>query len=313
MLFRPLCLLLGSAITAAAASLAPIPLVRGPQNHLLVAATVNGQPATFLLDTGSDASFVQQSGAQRLRLRVGGPEVDSGGRGFPRGTIENLRTGNVSLGQVAVALYDPAQFRGPVPGRGGKPADGLIGLDLLRRLKAVINCRTQQLFLQSGAGQQMDLAQTTRALGFTRVPLQESARGYLSVPCEVVGQPGALMLDTGAFITVFNEADLRALQLEQTPSKLTARTPFGRVRAMQLARIDNLRIGGVRIEPQRFAVMNVFPTKKPFRPFMTVTGLDQYAVQALKARYDVIGLLGNELLYEHHAIIDLDSMSLFLR
>ena len=306
-------LLLLSATAAAQSGVAPVQMVRGRENHLLVPVNVNGQSAHLLLDTGSDVTFIEESRAKALGVRIGGAEIVSGGRGFPRGTVDNLRVGNLSLGQTQVALYDPAQFRGPVPGKGGKPADGILGLDLLRRYKAVINCRTQQLFLQSGPAPRLNLTDTTRALGFTRIPIHDSARGFISVPCEIAGKAGAVIIDTGAFVTVFNEDDLRAFQLEETPTKLTARTPFGRVRAVQLARINDLRIGGVAIEPQRFAVMNLFPAKKPLRTYTGINRIEYYDARAFRSRLDLWGLLGAELLYQHSAIVDLDSMALFLK
>jgi len=69
----------------------------------------------------------------------------------------------------------------------------------------------------------------------------------------------------------------------------------------------------VRIPPQRFAVMDLFPDRKPVRAFTGMGRLEFYDMRAMRARRGIWGLLGAELLYQHHAIIDLDSMSLFLK
>jgi hypothetical protein len=112
---------------------------------------------------------------------------------------------------------------------------------------------------------------------------------------------------------VFDKGATAALQLAGAESKLTARTAGGRVRSLELARIEQLRIGGVPIEPQRFALMDMFPKKKPLRTFTGINRIEFYDARALKARQEIWGLLGNELLYQHHAIIDLGAMALYLK
>ena len=288
---------------------AQIQLVRGSQNHLLAPVHVNGRPASFLVDTGSPVTLLQSDRVAQFRVRSTVGEVPVGPRKVPGGRIDELRIGPVSLGAVDVGLISRAQSRGPIPGRGGKSADGLLGLDVLRRYRAVINCRTQQLFLNAGA----DLGATTRSLGFRRIQIYPTPRGFLSVPCSIGGRAGALYIDTGAFVTVLNERDVRALSLEGAPSKLSARTPAGRVSALQLTRVRDLRIGDVVIPPQRFAVMDLFPDRRPARTFTGMGRLEFYDLQTMRARRGIWGLLGAELLYLHHAIIDLGSMSLFLK
>ena len=297
----------------ASAQAPAVQLTRGPENHLLIPAQVNGRPANLLLDTGSKINFLQADRAQHFGARPTGGELHSGGRAFPAAAIDELRIGPVTLGAAQVGLFNPAQFRGPVPGKGGKAADGIIGADLLRRYGAIINCRTQQLFFTTASTAPLNLAATTRALGFVRVPLQPTSRGLISVPCSIGSNAGALAIDTGAFVTVFDAAAVSPLQLAREPSTLTARTAGGRVRALELARVERLRIGDVPVDPQRFAVMDMFPKKKPLRTFTGINRIEFYDARAWKARREIWGLLGNELLYQHHAIIDLDRFALYLK
>ena len=306
-------LLLGVLPRLALAQPAVVQMTRGPQNHLLVPAQLNGRPADLLLDTGSEINFLQSDRAEAFRAQLTGGELRSARRAFPAAIVNRLRIGPVSFGRTEVALFHPVQFRGPVPGKGGKAADGMIGLQFLRNHGAIINCRTQQLFFARAGVRPADLAAMTRALGFRRVPLQPTTRGFITVPCSIGGKFGALAVDTGAFVTVFDKGTTAALQLEAAESNLTARTAGGRVRALELARIEHLRIGGVPIEPQRFALMDMFPKKKPLRAFTGINKLEVYDPRLLKARPELWGLLGAELLYQHHAIIDLDSMALYLK
>jgi predicted aspartyl protease len=286
-------------------------LTRGSQNHLLAPATVNGQPATFLLDTGADASFLQAERAQAFGVQPTGVEAPTGRRSFPVGVATDLRIGGMSLGSATFSIYRAAQLGGPVPGRSGRAADGLLGRDLLRRYNAVINCRSRQLFLASDPARRLNLAATARAQGFAAIPIEETRRG-LTVPCMINGRAGRLVLDTGAFLTGFDDDAARLLGLTGEPSAAKARSFEGRVRPLQLVQVDDLRIGGVRIPPQKFVVTDLFQR----RQLRTYTGLNRIEFYAPRpgARGDrIYGLLGSELLDLHQAIIDLGTMTLFMK
>ncbi|MFL6568028.1 MAG: aspartyl protease family protein [Chthoniobacterales bacterium] len=307
--------LLASACAQLLHAQTPVQMVRGPENHLLVPATINGHAAGLLLDTASEISFLQQDRAQQFGLDATGGKLKAGETLFPAAAIDNFTCGPSAFGRVEFALFDPKQFRGPVPGKGGKAADGIIGLDLLRRFGAVINCRTQQLYFRTKGSGSANLDATARAQGLTRVRLEPTPHGFISVPCTIGTRAGALYLDTGAFVTVFDRASASMLQLQAAPSKLRARTTGGRVAALELARVEQFKIGGVPIEPQRFAVMDLFPDRKALRTYTPgiVKRIEFYDARAWKSRLDVWGLLGSELLYLHSAIIDLDQMAIYLK
>ena len=290
-------------------------LFRGPQNHLLVPASVNGHPATFLLDTGENLTFLQKNRAAPLGVQSLGRQTHVGALWFSQGQIDHLDIGSLSFPSVEVALYDPAQFRGPVPGQGGKAADGIIGLDFLQHHGAVINCRTQQLFLRAESNARLDLAGTTGGLGFTRVPISSSGHGQLTVPCSVGNVSGRLVIDTGAFVTIFDQSAVRSLNLKEDATKQSARTASGKVRPLSLAQINDFKIGSVAIAPQKFVIMDLFSPAKPVRVFTPglVNRLEYYDGRMPKSKNDILGLLGSELLYQRSAIIDLGSMSLFLK
>ena len=61
--------------------------------------------------------------------------------------------------------------------------------------------------------------------------------------------------------------------------------------------------------------MDLFPNKKPLRTYTPgiVNRIEFYDARALKARLEIWGLLGSELLYLHSAIIDFESMTMYLK
>jgi predicted aspartyl protease len=311
-------LILAASVSAAAkeqplAGHGAVQLVRGPENHLLVPASVNGHPASFLLDTGENLTFLQNDRATALGAQNLGRQTHVGALWFSLGQIDRLGLGTVMLSAVEVALYDPAQFRGPVPGRGGKAADGIIGLGLLQRHGALINCRTQQLFIQSDTATRLDLAATTGGLGFTRIPITPSGQGQLTVPCSIGNISGRLVIDTGAPVTIFDANGVRDLNWKKEATAKPARTASGRIRPVALSELNGLRIGGLPIAAQKFAIIDLFDPKKPLRVFTGINRLVGYDARIPRSKHDVLGLLGSELLYQRSAIIDLSSMSLYLK
>ncbi len=288
-----------------------VPLTRGPQNHLFVQGSVNGQTANFLVDTGAEPNFLQSDRAERLGVRLTGAAAFTGKRSFPVGSVDDLRLGRLSLGTTTFSIYRAAQLGGPVPGPGGRAADGIIGRDLLRRYKAVINCRARQLFLRGNAAPSLNLAAVARAQGFTAIPIEETRRG-LTVPCVIRGRPGRLLVDTGAFLSGLDDDAARVLGLAGQPSAATARRFDGSVRPLQLVQVDDLKIGGVAIPPQKIVMADLF-TQKQLRAVSGIRQIEFYAARPGARGDRIYGLLGSELLDIHQAIIDLDTLTLFMK
>ena len=286
-----------------------VQMARGPQNHLVLQARVNAQPATFLVDTGADITFIRADRAQEFGAGRTGEEARRRGTSFALAAVQELSIGSVRVAGTTVALSDASQFRGTAPG--GQSADGVIGMDLLRRHSAVINCRTRQLFLKTDPARRLDLSAITRGLGFLKISLDRTRRGALAVPCTLRARPGRMLVDTGAFVTGFDDDVLRARGFTTRPSTLTTRGLDGQIRPVELAQIDDLKIAGIPIAPQTFAVIDLYGKQKGLR---TYTGLGRVELYATRAPAEqIVGVLGNDLLDQRRAIIDVGNMSLYLK
>jgi predicted aspartyl protease len=265
-----------------------------PLNKMIMSVRINGQPANLLVDIGSNQvildaaeSFGVQPSQRDLRYiqftRINGQLL-------PVGFAQSLRAGGMNFGSTLVTLRDSSHSD-----TGDTRVDGVLGLDLLTRHKAVINCRTKLIFFKVDRTRQVDLSSVASAEKFTKIPLRREENGALTVPCSIHGQPARLLVDTGAFITIFHEAFLRSVGIPVETTRVSAHFARGTSRKVSAGQINDLKIGGFKMPPAKFGV----------------TALPNFTLLQTSAR--ISGILGMDTLYNCHAIIDLDSMNLFLK
>jgi predicted aspartyl protease len=268
----------------------------GPLNKMIMPVHINGQPANLLVDTGAShvmldaeaaASFGIKPSQRGLRY-IRFSEIN--GQELPLGFAQNLTAGSMSFGSVLVTLRNSSHS-----GTGSAHIDGVLGLDILSRYKAVINCRTKLVFFKVDQARQMHLDSVASTERFARIPLRREENGALTVPCSIRGQPARMLVDTGAFITTFHEAFLKSLGIPLEATRVSAHFARGAARKVSAGQIDDLRIGEFKAPRAKFGV----------------TALPNFALQQGSTR--ISGILGIDTLYNYHAIIDFDGMNLFLK
>jgi predicted aspartyl protease len=267
-----------------------------PLNKMIMSARINGQRANLLVDTGSNQVILNAAAAASFGIKPS--QVSLGyirftqinGQQLPVGFAQNLTAGSMSFGSLLVALRNSNR-----PGAGDSRVDGVLGLDLLARHKAVINCQTRLVFFKANQSRQMDLSSVAAAEKFTRVPLRRERNGALTVPCSIHGQSARLLVDTGSFVTIFHEAFLKSVGISVEETRVSANFPSGTARRLSAGQINDLKIGDFKTPRGKFGVA-------PLPNFTLLQG---------GAR--IGGILGMDTLYNCHGIIDLDSMNLFLK
>ena len=125
--------------------------------------------------------------------------------------------------------------------------------------------------------------------------MHREASGALTVPCSIHGQPGRLLVDTGAFVTTFPDTFFKLLGISSEPTRVSARFPTGTTQPISAAQINDLKIGDFKVPPAKFGV----------------AALPRFALRQGGTR--ISGILGMDTLYICHDIIDLDGMNLFLK
>jgi len=268
----------------------------GPLNKMIMPVRINGRRANLLVDTGSNQIILNAAAAASFGVQTsqGGlpyiQQTQINGQSLPVGFAQSLIAGGMSFGSTPVTLRKSSHSD-----TGGTPIDGVLGLDVLTRHKAVINCRTKLIFFKVDQARQVDLSSVASEEKFTRIPLRREENGALTVPCSIRGQPARLFVDTGAFLTILHEAFLKSVSVPIEATRVSAHFAPGASRKIGAGQINDLKIGGFKTPPAKFGV----------------TALPNFTLRQGSAR--VSGILGMDTLYNCHGIIDLDSMNLFLK
>jgi predicted aspartyl protease len=268
----------------------------GPMNKMIMSVRVNGQPANLLVDTGSNQLILDAEAAESFGVRPSQRGLryirftQIQGESLPVGFVQNISAGSASFGSSLAALRRSSQADAS-----HAAFDGVLGLDILLRRRALINCRTRLVFFQVDQGHHISLGSVAASEKFTRIPIRREETGALTVPCSIRGQTARVLLDTGAFVTIFHEGFVKSLGLAVEPTRVSAQFGRGASKRINAAKINDLRVGTFNISPEKFGV----------------APLPQFALQQGDTR--IAGILGMDTLYIHHAIIDLDGMNLFLK
>jgi predicted aspartyl protease len=273
-----------------------VPVHYAPLNKMIMPVRVNGQRINLLVDTGANQVILDADAAQSIGVRPSQRGLRYirftriNGQSLPVAFAQSVSAARMNFGSVLVTLRDSNH-----PGAGNADVDGVLGLDILTRHKAVINCRTKFVFFKIDQSRQTDLVSVASAGGFTRIPLRREGNGSLTVPCSIRDQTSRLLVDTGAFVTTFHEAWFRSLGIPLEPTKISAHFARGTTKQISAARISDLKIGDFKAPPAKFGVASLpnFPSRQ--------SGIR------------IAGILGMDTLYNRHAIIDLDGMNLFLK
>ena len=126
--------------------------IEGEGFHLMMQGKINGMEALFLIDTGASRSvfdptsitkFIEKPKFKRKKGTVcglGGDKLKSA-----TFTIASLTLGDIELNNYEAVALDMQIVNKTYSKLGIPPIDGIIGSDILYRLKATINYRLRKI------------------------------------------------------------------------------------------------------------------------------------------------------------------------
>jgi len=122
-------------------------------NHFEIKATINGVKGNFILDTGASSSCVGFNGIDTFKLKVKDSSVLAAGAGAvdmktKMSRKNKLRIGKWNQDKVVLVLFNLVHVNTALVNHNSNPVDGIIGADILKKGKAIIDYEKKYLYLK---------------------------------------------------------------------------------------------------------------------------------------------------------------------
>ncbi|NRR92178.1 clan AA aspartic protease [Winogradskyella undariae] len=122
-------------------------------NHFEIKATINGIKGRFILDTGASNSCVGFEAIERFNLKVKDSEIKAVGAGASDMLTQISNSNTVKVGKwkknrVALILFNLSHVNNGLINHEADPVDGILGADILKKGKAVIDYEKKYLYLK---------------------------------------------------------------------------------------------------------------------------------------------------------------------
>ena len=122
-------------------------------NHFEVKATINGVKGRFILDTGASNSCIGFDSAKTFKLNTEDSDIKAAGAGAIDMQTQLSKKNNVKIGKwkqkkVALVLFNLSHVNTALVNHNSKPVDGIIGADILKKAKAIIDYDKKYLYLK---------------------------------------------------------------------------------------------------------------------------------------------------------------------
>jgi len=277
----------------------PLTVLHG---RLYVRAALQGQaqPNWWLVDTGSPWSMInaqQTRGLIQPNPVIRGQTVTKGGRILPV-----LKGIEISVAGQSLGPFDFLKH----PSLGDLDANrnsrvgyvrpfqtgGVIGLDFLVQHWARFDFPTQSLLLTAGNG--VSGVSPAKIEGFTAVPIHITAPGRIEVSGSVGSRLYSFIVDTGARRSVI---EWKIKEINQIPVRYSGTLYFGLVDRTVLAAEGDL---------QNFKLGTLDVSRRSVQFARLAGSLPGFS-------HSFGGILGEDLLWDHQAILDIGGRTLYLK
>ncbi|WP_191858209.1 retropepsin-like aspartic protease [Hanstruepera ponticola] len=122
-------------------------------NHFEIKATINGVKGLFILDTGASSSCVGFDAIETFKLKAKDSEVKAAGAGATGMLTQISKKNHVKIGKwkknkIALILFNMTHVNTALIAHNAQPVDGIIGADILKKSKAIIDYEKKYLYLK---------------------------------------------------------------------------------------------------------------------------------------------------------------------
>ncbi|WP_298493409.1 TIGR02281 family clan AA aspartic protease [uncultured Algibacter sp.] len=122
-------------------------------NHFEIKATINGTKGLFILDTGASNSCVGFEAIETFKLKAKDSLIKAAGAGAidmdtKTSTKNKIKIGKWTNKKIVLVLFNLTHVNTALINHNSKPVDGIIGADILKKGKAVIDYEKKYLYLK---------------------------------------------------------------------------------------------------------------------------------------------------------------------
>jgi len=122
-------------------------------NHFEVKASINGVKGLFILDTGASNSCVGFEDISLFKLNAKASSIKAAGAGaidmFTQTASKNsIKIGTWKSNNTTLVLFDLTHVNTALTMHNAKPVNGIIGADILKKGKAIIDYNKKYLYLK---------------------------------------------------------------------------------------------------------------------------------------------------------------------
>ncbi len=122
-------------------------------NHFEIKASINGKKGRFILDTGASSSCVGFEGIETFKLKAEDSMIKAAGAGAINMETKMAKKNKVKIGKwsnskIVLVLFNLTHVNTALIDHNSKPVDGIIGADILKKAKAVIDYEKKYLYLR---------------------------------------------------------------------------------------------------------------------------------------------------------------------
>ncbi len=131
-----------------------IPLRYTTTNHFEIKASLNGVAGRFIVDTGASSTCVDFNSATLFNLITEESDIKAAGAGATDMTTLLAKKNTLSIGKwkkkkLKIVLFDLTHVNTALTQHDAEPVDGIIGADVLKKGKAIIDYANKSLYLKT--------------------------------------------------------------------------------------------------------------------------------------------------------------------
>ncbi|NKI30690.1 retropepsin-like aspartic protease family protein [Croceivirga thetidis] len=130
-----------------------IPLTLTKTNHFEIDAKINGIKGTFILDTGASNTCVGIDKHEYFKLTSEHTEIKAAGAGATEMETKIAKNNSINIGgwkskKRKLVLFDLVHVNQALISHQSNPVDGIVGADILKKGKAIIDYKKKRVFLK---------------------------------------------------------------------------------------------------------------------------------------------------------------------